>query len=61
MCSGRFDSSTVAPVVRHGWVSLCIDTRTRRFVPGAHSPLLVLPHVGTLMTTSAMAWMVAAA
>jgi hypothetical protein len=38
-----------------------IDTRTRRFVPGAHSPLLVLPHVGTLMTTSAMAWMVAAA
>lgn len=38
-----------------------IDTRTRRLVPGAHPPLLVLPHLGTLMTTAAMAWMVAAA
>lgn len=38
-----------------------IDTRTRRYVPGANPTLLVLPHVGTLMTTAAMAWMLAAA
>lgn len=38
-----------------------IDIRTRGFVPGTRPAVLVLPHVGTLMTTAAMAWMVAAA
>ncbi|WP_344655908.1 DUF5134 domain-containing protein [Catenulispora subtropica] len=38
-----------------------IGARNRASVTGASRMLLTLPHAGTLMTTAAMAWMIAAA